>query len=435
MSEQGEYALPIYDQSVPPNVGFEEPAPYNDWFANRFGLQVVRRYALDHEGSDFAVFVFESQAAECSEPDGTSWVRAQDLSSIPFAREDHRVFLQAWFVSSPKSSTMPWAAAGGYDEALTWMYRTLEEQGIQPRGTTAQVKNAYVSSVFRCPTSHGDVYLKALPPLFIREGEIVAKLAEWGIAELPELLATDTCRGYLLMRDMSGFDLSEFLSLDLLTAAVQRFAEFQVSSSNLVDVENPWPFYDMRIPVMSEGIEHIVDEIPDLLADSSYRFRDDEIRRLRERLPYWKALCGELQDLGLPYALDHGDLRPGNIRVLEDRLIFYDWAWSAVTHPFLSVVGFMHIVRSCLEDAAGCREELRDAYLEAWTSFAPTRNLLRAFDLADQLKALYGTVLDAEWVCAILGALPDGTPKETHPDSWTLRWRQYYFAKMARRLL
>ena len=22
-----------------------------------------------------------------------------------------------------------------------------------------------------------------------------------------------------------------------------------------------------------------------------------------------------------------------------------------------------------------------------------------------------------------------------HPDAWTLRWRQYYFAKMARRLL
>lgn len=435
VSEQDGYALPIYDQRVPPNVGFEEPAPYNAWFANRFGLEVLRRYALDHEGSDCAVFVLESPIAESSAPDGTSWVRAQDVSSIPFASEDHRAFLQAWFAPSPESVTMPWAAPRGYEEAFAWMHRKLDEQGVEPLGTRVQVKNAYVSSVFRCSTSLGDVYLKVLPNLFNRESQILAKLTEWGIAELPERLATDTSRGYLLTRDMGGFDLSESLSLDLLAAAVQRFAEFQVSSSHLVDVANPWPFFDMRIPVMCERIDSVVDEIPDLLRGSPYGFREDEIQRLRERLPFWKALCGEIQELGLPDALDHGDLRPGNIRVLPDRLIFYDWAWSAITHPFLSVVGFLHIVRSYLEDTAGSSEKLHDAYLEAWTSFAPARDLRRAFDLADQLKALYGTIGDAAWVREILQALPDGTPSDTHPDSWTLRRRQYYFAKMARRLL
>lgn len=431
------YALPTYDKPVLPMVGFEEPAPYNEWFAKRFGILVFRRYAVDHEGSDFAVFVLESPASERPRPDGTTWVRAQDLLSIPWARVEYREFLRAWFADARTCATMPWAVAGGHDEALAWLDKTLKERRIERRGPVAQVKNAYVSSVFRCSTDVGDVYLKAVPRLFVRELDIMAKLAAWNIGELPKRLAADFERRFVLMRDMGGSDLSELLSPELLTSAVWRYAELQAASCSFIEANDPWPFYDMRLPAMAEAVEALVEDVPGLLAGSRYGLDGDEQRRLRERIPYWKGLCEDLQALGLPDALDHGDLRPCNIRIIGNRFIFYDWAWSSITHPFLSVVGLMGIgsVRSALAGEANGAKKLRDVYLEVWAAAAPRRDLLRAFDLADKLLVLYGAICDAEWLRAILRALPGQIPTDVHPDAWTLRWRQYYFAKMSRRLL
>ncbi|MCP4640529.1 MAG: hypothetical protein GY851_08855 [bacterium] len=427
--------LPVYDEPVPQNVGFSDPTPFNDWFGERFGVRVMRRYALDHEGTDAAVFVVESLSPDAPEPEGASWMRASDLDSTTFAREEHRVFLRDWFASSGESATMPWAKPGGHEDAFAWMDRVLEEHGIQRQGPAAQVKNAYVSCVFRCPTTGGDVYLKTLPSLFVREIQIMEKLAEWGIAELPDLIAADADRGYMLTRDMGGCDLADCFSLELLIEAARRTAEIQVASCDMIDPEKPWPFYDWRIPALADGIESVVDEMPRLLGDSPYRLTDDELCRLRERIPHWRSLCAEIQELGLPDAVDHADVRPGNIRIVDGRLILYDWSFSAVTHPFFSPVGLMHIVRRQVDQNTGAKDRVRDAYLEPWTPFAPRDALLRAFDLADELKVLYGTAGDADWLRAILNAIPDKNPAQTHPDSWTLGWRRHYFAKMARRLL
>jgi hypothetical protein len=50
---------------------------------------------------------------------------------------------------------MPWAQSGGYDEAIAWMLEQFDRLGIAAIGSVEQVKNAYVSSVLRCPTDVG----------------------------------------------------------------------------------------------------------------------------------------------------------------------------------------------------------------------------------------------------------------------------------------
>ena len=52
-TEEG-WKLPAYDRDVPENVGFDDPGPFNDWLRTRHGLDIVRRYAIDHRGSDQA---------------------------------------------------------------------------------------------------------------------------------------------------------------------------------------------------------------------------------------------------------------------------------------------------------------------------------------------------------------------------------------------
>ena len=330
---------------------------------------------------------------------------------------------------------MPWSRPGGYEAAIAWMFGQLDHLGIVPTGSLEQVKNAYVSTVFRCGTEAGDVYLKMLPKIFVRELEVTEKLAEWNITKLPRWLASDATRGFILMKDMGGCDLTACCHMDLLKAAMRQFADFQIASIPFMDVESPKPFYDWRIPVLTGQIDAVVEEAPALLYGSPYQVTEEEALQLRSQLPRWKALCAEIEEAGIPDTLDHGDLRPGNIRIVGESVIFYDWAWSAITHPFMGPTGFLHVVRHALGASQNAKEALRDAYLEPWTEYAPQQELRQVFELVDRAKTLYGVVGDAEWLRSIQAALGRRVPNSTSADALTVRWRQYYFAKMLRRLL
>lgn len=50
-TQQG-WTLPVYDGAVSDDIGFADPGPFNSWFRDRYGIEVVRRrYALDQQGS------------------------------------------------------------------------------------------------------------------------------------------------------------------------------------------------------------------------------------------------------------------------------------------------------------------------------------------------------------------------------------------------
>ena len=429
------WSLAVYDEAVPENVGFEDPGPFNGWFRERYGVEVVRRYAVDQHAASSAVFVVECRGAGSGPPTRTLWVGASDIAATSFSLPSHQSILEAWFEGSCVSRTMPWSRAGGYGEAIDWMSERLNDRGVRIAGPLEQVKNAYVSTVFRCPTDHGDVYLKILPSIFVRELEVTRELIGWRIAALPRWIASDEKRGFILMEDMGGRDLTDCCDVDRLEAVMRRFAESQVASVPLLNVERPGPFYDWRLPVLARRIDWAVEEAPALLRGTEYEPTSEEMARLRSRLPAWKELCLSIQAAGIPDALDHGDLRPGNVRIVDEQVIFYDWAWSAITHPFLGPTAFLHSIRHSLPRGHNVRERLRDAYLETWREHGTIEQLGQVFDLVTKAMIPYGVVADAEWLYAIQSALDWATPSPLSADAWTLDRRQYYFAKMLRRLL
>jgi hypothetical protein len=139
-------------------------------------------------------------------------------------------------------------------------------------------------------------------------------------------------------------------------------------------------------------------------------------------------------ETGIPDAVDHGDLRPGNIRTVGGRIVFYDWAWSAITHPFIRIASLLHILRRSVAELQQVRQMLRDAYLEAWTAYAPLDRLRRVFGLADRARILYDVAADGTWLRCLVAAVADRPVSPTSADALTMRWRQYYYAKMVRRL-
>ena len=224
------------------------------------------------------------------------------------------------------------------------------------------------------------------------------------------------------------------MDLALLEKAVRQYAELQVASTSRVALGRPWPFYDWRMAVLAKEVEHVAREARELLAGSPYELTEVEGERLSGSLPYWVDLCNRTAETEIPDALDHGDLRPGNIRVVGERLVFYDWAWSAIAHPFISVACLLHILRHAALRAEGTREMLRDAYLTAWTAYAPLDRLRQIFELADRARILHGVVSDATWLRCLNAALAGRPLSPTSADAVTVRWRQYYYARMVRRL-
>jgi tRNA A-37 threonylcarbamoyl transferase component Bud32 len=434
LSSRGGWTLPAYVDPVPSNVGFTDPRPWNVWLTSTYGIHVVRRYSLDHQGLDAAYFVHESLEEEPGLPKGARWVSADELTAMRFADPNQRAFLASWFAHPQRSVSMPWSAPGGFEQPLSWMYEQLAQHGRKPSGAPEQVKNAYVSTVMRCPTDAGDVYLKILPNVFIREASVLEQLRDWGMLELPAYLAIDSERGLVLMEDLGGCDLTECCTIALLKRAVRQYADLQVASTSRVTPGRPWPLYDWRMAVLAKEVEHVARDARELLAGSPYELTEGEGERLRGSLPYWVDLCKRIVETEIPDALDHGDLRPGNIRVVGERLVFYDWAWSAIAHPFISITSLLYILRNSVVQTEETKEMLRDIYLEVWTAYAPLGKLRREFELADRARILHHVVGDATWLRCLYAALAGRPLNATSADACTVRWRQYYYAKMVRRL-
>jgi hypothetical protein len=304
----------------------------------------------------------------------------------------------------------------GHELALSWASDRLEEWGRSRSRAPELVKDTYVGTVLRLPTDAGDAWLKILPGVFIREIEITEKLREWGVAELPRRIAVDVERGLMLTEDMGGHDLADDPAPELVARAARTFAEFQLATLARVDHERPYPLYDWRIEVLADRARDLPGEAEGLLAGSPDALSEAEAEGLRRVMPGWLDLCARIRECGVPDAIDHGDLRPGNIRVVGDRIVVYDWAWSAVTHPFFALASLLH--------HAGGGRLVADAYLEVWSGVAPLDELRRAFGLVERAWPLYGAVADAAWLEVVSDA-----------DADTRRWRQHYFARMVRRLL
>lgn len=424
--------LPAYDQPVPDEVGFAHPGPYNEWFAQKYGCNVTRRYCVDLAES--VLCALECSSAPRDLPPTARWAAMDDLADLVWADSESLAVVEAAVANDGVSVSMPWSHDGGCGPAVAWLYERLRERGVTPLGRMEQVKCAYVSAVFRCPTDRGDVYLKLLPRVFVRETAILLYLAERGITPLPQVLAINHGKGWLATWDMGGANLAPGDPPELWGQAIDLLAQVQSRSIAHVRDVSRAPLYDLRPAAMAGALEKLIPRAVRALEGSPHALRPDECTALEAALPRWRRLCEALDASPIPCALEHGDLRPGNIRVTPRGLVLYDWAWSAVAHPFLSLATLLHNARSTHPVAVDAKERVRDRYLSAWTAFAPVAELRAEYERVDELKTLYAALSDLTWVEELLNALDRVVPAPFSADAWALDRRRFYLAKVLRRL-
>ena len=204
---------------------------------------------------------------------------------------------------------------------------------------------------------------------------------------VPELVANDAERGWLLMRD-GGLRLRELVhswhDLTHWQALLPEYAELQIAlaphSDELLEAQVP----DERLAVLPGHVAALLDDRDACMVGRENGLDEDEYERLRALVPDFAARCARLAAYGIPETIQHDDLHDGNVFVRDGRYLFFDWGDSCVSHPFNTLVVTMRSLVHRLELAPGGPDvvRLRDAYLEPFHRFGSRDELVEAAELA-----------------------------------------------------
>ena len=243
------------------------------------------------------------------------------------------------------------------------------DQGVEPTSAIETVHDRPWSRVLRVPTAEGDLFLKQEHPMQAYEIPLVVALFERWPDRVPEVVAADTDRGWLLLRD-GGANIAETGAVDAFAHALRLYGELQVAETAHVDEFLAMGLRDLRIPVVRDLYEPFFER--------DHGLAPEEVTRLLALAPKYRELSAQLEAFALPASIQHDDLHQWNIFVRGDRVGIYDWGDSSVAFPLWSWLKAVRAPREYGIDP----EPVLTAYLSAWTQVAPEARLRKALQLA-----------------------------------------------------
>ena len=243
----------------------------------------------------------------------------------------------------------------------------LASHAIDPTGELETIHERPWSTVLRVPTADGDLFLKQEQPVQEYEVALTVALAARWPDRVPEVVAADLERSWLLTRD-GGVRVADSGAFDAFPRALELYGELQVGEIPHVEQLVEIGLRDLRLAVVVELYEPFFER--------DHGLEPAEVARLRALAPKFRELCAELEALDLPSSIQHDDLHQWNVFVRGDRVALYDWGDSSVAFPLWSWLKPWW----ALEGQDPTRA--RDAYIAQWEGFAPRPDLLRALEVA-----------------------------------------------------
>jgi aminoglycoside/choline kinase family phosphotransferase len=311
-------------------------------------------------------------------------------------------------------SQLIWHDPDWQKQAHDWIREQAERNSIQITGDIEQ-NHAYAwSTVMRVPTNEGTLFFKATAGETLFEIALTQKLAGWLPDCMPELVAADTKRGWMLMRH-GGEPLRASIrpakDIKPWEPVIDRYSDVQVGLAEYVDEILALGVPDHRLSVLPSLYEDLLADEASLMIDQEKGLTSTEFQQVQEKLPRFKEICAELAAFGLPETLNNGDFHDGNILIKDGRITLFDWGDATVTHPFVSLrTLFVSIEISLDLDENAFTPEmaaLLDVYLEPWQKFASREDLLKAYELSKPVAAIVKTILWHTTISQLDGALRD----------------------------
>jgi hypothetical protein len=303
---------------------------------------------------------------------------------------------------------LPWEQSGWFEQASAWIQAELERLGRRVTGPIEWVHTRVWSVFARAPTSEGAVYFKApLPPPGF-EAALTQTLARWRPDCMLPVLAVDLDRGWMLSAD-AGVTLRSLgqspAQLEHWRKILPLYVEVQIELAAHADELLVLGTPDRRLTQLPQLYDQLLEDTENLRVGRSPGLTHDEHRRLIELRPHFVAECEQLAGYGLPATIAHEEVHENNVIVRDGRYVFTDWSDSSVAHPFFTMLVTLragaHWLK--LEEFGSEMMQLRDIYLDGWTTFGSSYKLRSAFEIAYRLAMVNRSL---SWRSG-LGSLPE----------------------------
>lgn len=281
----------------------------------------------------------------------------------------------------------PWTDPAWVAEADAWIGERLAELGMHRTGAVEQPHVRAWSTAMRIPTSAGDLWFKANLPVLAYEAHVVEALDRVRPDHVPELVAVEHDRGWMLMRD-GGERLREVVArerrLERWLGVLPLYAGLQLAAAPLADELVAAGTPDLRLARLAGLYARLVEELDGL--------EPDERARLLESVPDVEELCSAVASHGIPETIQHNDLHDGQVFVSGGRYRILDWGDACVSHPFTTMsVTLEGVLAFGLDDVEGSVDTTpyRNAYVDPFSHHGRD----------EALDAAMAGALRLGWIC------------------------------------
>ncbi len=304
--------------------------------------------------------------------------------------------------SSETNTALAWNDPHWLAEATAWIDANVERTGELDRFHSYPWATA-----IRAPTAAGIVWFKACIAELAHEVSTLELLNVRRPDAVPGLLAGDRERGWMLLED-AGERMRELEplggQLERWETAVRLYAKLQLDVAPAADRFAAGGVPDRRGRV-AEGFRAVLGDERATKPTSESALTDEELERIHAVVPRLADAEQELDELGLPYTIQHDDLHDANVFVRDGSYRIIDWGDACVANPLLSLTVALAVVayRFGVEDDAPEVARVQAAYLEPFAALVPAAELERAAPLARLVGYACGTIKWHEVMSAISG--------------------------------
>jgi len=295
---------------------------------------------------------------------------------------------------------LPWTQTEWLSEVYDWISAAITGAGSRLTSKIEQPRVRPWATVLHAPTNDGMYFFKASMPRLAFEPALTLALRKHHPDVLPEVIAADPERGWMLTRD-AGTPLRETIKspedVKRLKDILPRLAEIQQQWLGDDEELLRLGVFDRRVEVLPQKFKRLLADREGLLVGKERGLDEDRYARLLAAIPRYYELCAHLKAYPIGNSIHYDDMHIGNIFLRENefgqvRVTFSDWGDSAVGHPFFSLIIFLRQLGEAIglpDEATDTPEGLppvlqraRDLYLEIWQKFASQDDLVEAFNLA-----------------------------------------------------
>lgn len=281
----------------------------------------------------------------------------------------------------------------GSDIVSIWGTNSIASIGYPIKHAPEIMLSTPWSTMIRLSTAQGDFYLKQTPSAISKEPLIIKLLADQFHASVPDVISSNDDLHCFLMRD-SGNVLRDTLKVefnsDLLCQAIKEYASIQRSTENHAENFIKLGVPDWRLAKLPILYDQILKQTDLLKVDG---MTDKELQTLQNLSPEFLSQCELLSNYGIPETIGIPDFNDNNTLLDQrtKRMTFIDWGEATITHPFFSLYNSLEqsIIHHGVKEADQTYNKLQDVCLENWLGLTTKDQLLKAFNLSKQLRAVY----------------------------------------------